>query len=190
MGSAITSPPSATPSSCCVSTCWTRNATAGSCASTWQAGQRARALRVYHECVTTLERELGVRPSPETVEVYERLLAEHSQHQAVPPVVGVPLVGRDAEWRQLVACWEASGEGRAQLVMVTGEAGIGKSRLVEDFRAWCARGGHPTTTSRAYEAEGNLSYGPIVDALRSPAVRPRAGDVGAGVAGRDRSALA
>ena len=57
------------------------------------------------------------------------------------------------------------------LALVTGEAGIGKSRLVSDFRASCARRGTATATSRAYQAEGGLPYGPIIDLLRSPAVR-------------------
>ncbi len=82
------------------------------------------------------------------------------------------LVGRDREWDQLVKCWQTSAQGHAQLVLVRGEAGIGKSRLVEDFRAWCARIGVSTASARAYEAEGSLSYAPIIDLLRSQVVRP------------------
>ena len=37
-------------------------------------GDRARAVRVYHECVATLEEQLGVQPSPETQALYEALL--------------------------------------------------------------------------------------------------------------------
>lgn len=37
-------------------------------------GDRATALHVYHSCVTALQRELGVEPSPATRELYERLL--------------------------------------------------------------------------------------------------------------------
>ena len=37
-------------------------------------GDRARALRVYHVCAATLERELGVEPSAATREAYEALL--------------------------------------------------------------------------------------------------------------------
>jgi tetratricopeptide (TPR) repeat protein len=58
---------------------------------------------------------------------------------------------------------------------VTGEAGIGKSRLVDDFRTWCVRQGVPTAAARAYQAEGRLPYAPIAELLRSPAIRPALG---------------
>lgn len=40
-----------------------------------------------------------------------------------------PLVGRDAEWRELIRAYEAGGGGR--LVVIEGEAGVGKTRLAE-----------------------------------------------------------
>ena len=46
-----------------------------------------------------------------------------------------PFVGRDDELRLLLSRWERACEGEGQLVIVAGEAGIGKSRLIEEFRA-------------------------------------------------------
>ena len=46
-----------------------------------------------------------------------------------------PFVGRAEEMRLLVNRWERAREGEGQLVLVVGEPGIGKSRLVEEFRA-------------------------------------------------------
>jgi class 3 adenylate cyclase/tetratricopeptide (TPR) repeat protein len=46
-----------------------------------------------------------------------------------------PFVGRDDEMRLLLSRWERACEGEGQLVVVAGEAGIGKSRLIEEFRA-------------------------------------------------------
>ncbi len=46
-----------------------------------------------------------------------------------------PVVGRDDEMRLLLSRWERACEGEGQLVIVAGEAGIGKSRLIEEFRA-------------------------------------------------------
>jgi len=46
-----------------------------------------------------------------------------------------PFVGRDDEMRLLLSRWERACEGEGQLVIVAGEAGIGKSRLIEEFRA-------------------------------------------------------
>ena len=46
-----------------------------------------------------------------------------------------PFVGRDDEMRLLLSRWERAREGEGQLVLVVGEPGIGKSRLIEEFRA-------------------------------------------------------
>jgi class 3 adenylate cyclase/tetratricopeptide (TPR) repeat protein len=46
-----------------------------------------------------------------------------------------PFVGRDEEMRLLLNRWERAREGEGQLALVVGEPGIGKSRLVEEFRA-------------------------------------------------------
>jgi class 3 adenylate cyclase/tetratricopeptide (TPR) repeat protein len=45
-----------------------------------------------------------------------------------------PFVGRDDEMRLLLSRWERACDGEGQLVIVAGEGGIGKSRLVEEFR--------------------------------------------------------
>jgi DNA-binding winged helix-turn-helix (wHTH) protein/tetratricopeptide (TPR) repeat protein len=64
-------------------------------------------------------------------------------------VVSPPgFVGREAELAQLQQCWDEACEGRRQVVFITGEAGIGKTTLVDAFVAqvaatavvWCARG--------------------------------------------------
>ncbi|MBV8140222.1 MAG: AAA family ATPase [Deltaproteobacteria bacterium] len=45
-----------------------------------------------------------------------------------------PFVGREDDMRLLLSRWERAREGQGQLVLVMGEPGIGKSRLVEEFR--------------------------------------------------------
>jgi DNA-binding SARP family transcriptional activator/predicted ATPase len=138
-------------------------------------GERARALRVYHACATTLERELGVEPGPLTQQAYADLV--NLEAAPAPPapatvVVAAPLVGRQVEFERSVAAWQEAATGRAQLLFVTGEAGLGKTRLVEELERWCARQGHATARTRAYAAEGRLAYAPVVEWLRSEAVRP------------------
>jgi class 3 adenylate cyclase/tetratricopeptide (TPR) repeat protein len=46
----------------------------------------------------------------------------------------ISLVGRQAEHEALKKAWEKAANGSGQLVMISGEPGIGKSRLVEGFR--------------------------------------------------------
>src|SRR5437762_3076546 len=71
---------------------------------------RASALHVYHTCVTTLQREMGVEPDPATREAYERLLQQEAP--TIQPIVRQPLpaatptlIGREREWEQLHDAW-------------------------------------------------------------------------------------
>jgi len=149
------------------------------------AGDRAQAVRAYHACAATLERELGIEPSPETRAIYESLLAA-ARAGARPSVAGPaslaastagrsapgvpPFVGRAGEQAQLAAVWSAASAGRAQLALVTGEAGVGKTRLVEELHA---HGGAVTVEARAYPAEGPAAYGIATAWLRSQPVSAR-----------------
>jgi DNA-binding SARP family transcriptional activator len=137
-------------------------------------GDRARALRLYHACSGALERELGVEPSAATRAVYEALLpaADEAVATAERPAA---LIGRAAERAQLTELWRASERGRAQLALVSGEPGIGKTRLVEELRAWCAHRGVVTAQARSYAAEGDLAYGPVAAWLRSDRLAARRG---------------
>ena len=136
-------------------------------------GDPARALGVYHECATVWERELGVGPSAATRAAYAALLPRETAGSPAAVAAPATLVGRAAERRQLVDLFRASVAGRAQLVLLTGEAGIGKTRLVEEFRTWCARQGAVVAEARCHSAEGPLVYGPVAAWLRSGALRPR-----------------
>jgi len=137
---------------------------------------RASALHVYHTCVTTLQRELGVDPDPATREAYERLM----QHET--PVIPAraqqtllaatsTLIGRKQEWEALQEVWHAASAGEPRFVLVTGEAGIGKSRLAEEFLLWASQQGAVTAKARSYAAEGQLSLAPVTDWLRSDGLR-------------------
>jgi DNA-binding SARP family transcriptional activator/predicted ATPase len=133
------------------------------------SGDRAGALRVYHTCATTLQRELGVDPSPATREAHERLL----KVQALPGSPGMttpaasPLVGREAEWARLGATWRAAAAGGPRLALLLGEAGIGKTRLAEELVEWADRQGIAHASARCYAAEGELAYAPAAAWLRA-----------------------
>jgi tetratricopeptide (TPR) repeat protein len=137
-----------------------------------ERGDRARALRVYHACSAALARDLGVEPAAATRELYEALLPG----PAIEAEAGAPaavLVGRSAERTRLTELWRATERGRAQMVLVTGEAGIGKTRLVDELRSWCAHRGAATALARSYPAEGALAYEPVTAWLRSDALATR-----------------
>jgi DNA-binding SARP family transcriptional activator len=137
-----------------------------------ERGDRARALRVYHACAAALGRQLGVEPAPPTRELYETLLPRPVV-AATEPQAPSALVGRGAERTRLIELWRASEAGRAQLVLVSGEAGIGKTRLVEELSSWCAHRGAAIAEARAYPAEGALAYAPVAAWLRCEALIAR-----------------
>lgn len=141
-------------------------------------GDRAAALVQYRECVRTLSRELGVPPLAETTQLYEMInrgsyAAPARAALARPdPVPQSPFVGRADELGALRAVYDAVGpDGR--IVLVEGEAGIGKTRLVEELLSRSRRRGARVLVGRAYEDEAGLAYAPVVEALKG---RLREGD--------------
>jgi len=89
--------------------------------------------------------------------------------------VADPLVGRTAELERVSAALDAVGKGATRMLVITGEPGIGKSRLLAELAAEAARRGMLTLTGRAAEFEGDLPHGLLIDALDRylSAVEPR-----------------
>lgn len=137
---------------------------------------RAGALHAYQECVTILQRELAVEPGEELQTLYKRLRRVERQSTTsaplTPPSDLLPLIGRQPEWERLRTLWQQAGRGQPALALITGEAGIGKTRLAEELLDWATRQGLATARTRAYAAEGRLSYAPLTEWLRSPALLP------------------
>jgi predicted ATPase len=81
------------------------------------------------------------------------------------------LVGRDAEAAQLRAALERAATGRPAIVMVAGEAGVGKTRLVAELVGRAGELGAVALTGGCLDVgEGVLAYAPLVEALRPLAV--------------------
>ncbi|WP_158293038.1 MULTISPECIES: BTAD domain-containing putative transcriptional regulator [Kribbella] len=137
-------------------------------------GDRAAALVQYRQCVRTLSRELGVSPLPETTELYEAvntgtlIASPPTAETAETPAqdTQTPFVGRNDDIRAVRAVYDTiDHDGR--LVVVEGEAGIGKTRLVEELVLDLRKNGAAVLAGRAYEDEAALAYAPLVDALRA-----------------------
>src|SRR4051794_41075836 len=146
-----------------------------------RAGDRAGAIRQYRSCVAALDRELGVAPLAETTDLYEQILDGRvgtagtraaplaaTVGRGTPAVTEVtpahrepfrlPLVGRDAELVRARAVLEGAGS-RGRVVAVTGEAGIGKSRVAESLADALAATGATVLVARSYPSEAGIAYG-------------------------------
>ncbi len=102
-------------------------------------GDRPAALRAYHRCKSALQRELDTEPSAQTARLARRIdqgnLHVERDVSVTPPtqlpvsVLRPPtLLGREAAWAQLEDAWTAG-----KLIYLTGDPGVGKTRLAQDF---------------------------------------------------------
>ena len=94
-------------------------------------------------------------------------------------------MGREHELDALRSAWHAS-DPDGQVILLEGEAGIGKTRLAEVFAAGVREEAGIVLAGRGYPGEGAIAYGPIAE---TPASRPRLArrTAPAGCARRDRA---
>src|SRR5262245_1695274 len=144
-----------------------------------EQGRLGAALRQYETCVRILERELDLEPDSETRRLYRELLQTSARSTApaspprLTPSLSEPetaLVGRVTELatlrERLTEAWQ---RGRA-IGIIQGEAGIGKTRLIDALvREASDEGGH-VLVGRSYESEQVLPLGPWVNAFRPDVV--------------------
>jgi DNA-binding SARP family transcriptional activator/tetratricopeptide (TPR) repeat protein len=78
-----------------------------------------------------------------------------------------PLVGRAAELRALDTARRAVSGAGGQVAAVAGEAGSGKSRLIEEFRARAETSGATVITGRCHDGESSLPFALSADLLRA-----------------------
>ena len=137
------------------------------------SGDRSAALEQYRACVRVLDRELGVRPLDETTALYHAVLEGTFAFPA--PVASQPpapesgrisaLVGRDHELSLLLDAYRSVGpDGR--LVVLTGETGIGKTRLGSEFLGQVTAAGAVTVSASCFQEEAQLAYGVVGRLLR------------------------
>ena len=138
-------------------------------------GRRAAALRQYQICVDALRRELDAEPEAETTELYLEVLrgagasrTEARPVVAVPPGTAdsVPLIGREAETRTLLQALDDAARGRGRLVIIGGEAGIGKTRLLAELRGAAQALGARVALGQCHQSEQVLPFRPLIEALR------------------------
>lgn len=139
------------------------------------SGDRAGALHTYHTCATVLERELNVEPCADTRQAYEQILNVPQSIMTSGTLVASPLlVGRREEWACLQSVWSTSATGHAHFVLLSGTAGIGKTRLAEEMLEWARRQGITVMKASSYTAEGALAYAPVAAWLREKTLPPLA----------------
>jgi DNA-binding SARP family transcriptional activator len=132
-------------------------------------GDRAGAVRQFRRLREALA-QIGLTPSEESLSLYRDLTRGATVH--APRRARAPMVGRDRELAVARRALDAAGRGGGGALLIVGDAGMGKTRLVdavlEDAQA---RGWH-TLRGAGREEEGRPPYGPIIEAI-DPLVEAR-----------------
>lgn len=146
------------------------------------AGDRAGAIRRYENFRQLLSDEMGVPPMEETRSLYDAIITDalsrevgpippplaigKGKSRLLPTVTSLPFVGRETELQKLNNLADAS-----KLVLIEGEPGIGKSRLMEQFIQTGLKSGL-VLMGQARELESGLPYHPIIEALQGILSQP------------------
>jgi len=144
-------------------------------------GMIGMALRQYRQFEALLRQELGLAPSPETQALFRETF-RHPTATALPDNTSLrqvlrrpptlPLVGREELMAQMLALSQKGVAGRGATVLMQGEGGIGKSRLLEELAGQLAA--WPSENERWLLLQGGcspfddgLSHGPFFEAFQS-----------------------
>lgn len=137
-------------------------------------GDRARAISTYHRLAGLLERDLGVLPDQRTTTVLTELLGAPHASRSAAAVAATPdtaLLARDSELAAVVAAWRRAATGEPGVLLVSGGAGVGKSRLADELMTLARQDGATAARSRCFDTRGRLSLAPVADWLREPTLR-------------------
>jgi DNA-binding SARP family transcriptional activator len=144
----------------------------------YRSRRQAEALEAYQEARRALVDELGIEPSPELQELERRILRQDPalelEVRPAEPTAEAPtrhaagtFVAREWELATLEAGLEDALAGRGRLFLLVGEAGIGKSRLADEFAARAKQRAALILWGRCWEAGGAPAYWPWVQSLRT-----------------------
>ncbi len=90
----------------------------------------------------------------------------HSRFEVAVLAGLTPLVGRDEELALLRRCWHQAQDGAGQVVLLSGEPGIGKSRLVQELKIAATQAGAVRIEYRCSSYHQNSALYPLVEHLQ------------------------
>jgi DNA-binding SARP family transcriptional activator/DNA-binding transcriptional ArsR family regulator len=144
-------------------------------------GRGVEAVQQFETCRQVLAEELGVEPSPETTNLAQEIAARSGQAAQLdlsfvrPPSAAfvldsprgpkLPLVGREAERAEILTHVEALLQGLGGVVLLEGEAGVGKTRLLRAIAGDAEWRGAEVLWGSGRQAEADAPFGLLVEAL-------------------------
>jgi DNA-binding SARP family transcriptional activator len=148
-------------------------------------GNRSGALARYAAYRELLLRQAGSEPGRALQALARRVESDRAVSPAPPsaeddwfargPGFAAGLVGREQAWKELTTLWGAALRGQGRLVLLEGESGVGKSRLVDEFQRWIVAEGGTALRGRCHDRQAGIPYEPVVELLRSALDAPGLG---------------
>jgi DNA-binding SARP family transcriptional activator len=133
------------------------------------AGDRAGALRVAEELTRSLRATLGAELGAETARLADRIREARVGRRVIGAPAAAraraPLAGRVAELAELSAAWRRAQAGRGQVVIVEGEPGEGKTRLLEELLARARLDDATVIATRAVPADASTAWSGLAGLL-------------------------
>lgn len=156
---------------------WREDAMRALMAVRYETGDRAGALGTFERFARKLADEMRVEPMPETLALRDAILRNGpvsiaaDDRAALGTAVSdaVPLVGRAGELARLRSLWDSVSRRGGGVAFVSGEAGIGKTRLVHEFALEVERQGGRVLVGSTAQQEA-APYEAFAEALRAAAV--------------------
>src|SRR6266540_632188 len=160
-------------------------------------GDRSNALQAYTRLEQRLAEELGAKPSPDLVRIAD-LLREGRRAAARPPrpagsgeaqvsqvserqekrFEAETLIGREQDFAQLYDAWLAVRRRTPRILVLTGDAGVGKTTLVNAFASTCQMEGAVVARAQAYDAERELPFAVLAELIKQLALQRAIGGAG------------
>lgn len=153
-------------------------------------GTPDQAVRQFHLCAEALRRELDLAVAPETVALHDEIIARRVSPLAPQPAGdrddlhrlpsaqtadGGPFVGRERVIQFMCAQLVRRDEAKAGMIVVSGESGVGKTRLLEEFASRARKRGAVTLCGGRGSHASQFACGPFAVALEDYAAsRPAA----------------
>jgi DNA-binding SARP family transcriptional activator len=126
------------------------------------AGDRAGALAIADRLTRALRERLGTEPAPETRRLVERVREARVGQRVLATPSGArpraPLIGRSAELARLVTAWERARGGQTGMVLIEGEPGEGKTRLLEELLDRARLEDAAVASCRAVPADARVAW--------------------------------
>lgn len=101
-----------------------------------------------------------------------------SRLASLPTTESTPFVGRSNEYGLLVGLITRLATGAGHTVLIQGEPGIGKSRLLREVARYAQTQGLPTLSTKCYEIERAIPYQPVIDLVSRMLQRVSAASLG------------